>query len=444
LPYPTAFSRAVRISGFVLLGLVVLMIIAIVYGFLAPLRMNYVWKSEDQGRCVASLPAPADTFVGLALSGGGSRAAIFGAAGMQALDEAGILDQITHVSSVSGGGFPASYLALKALPDCAPGTPCRAAFFDTMMARLQKNYFRRMMGNQVIHPNRAFSPSRRVTSLQNALDHPDFLDGKTFGDLTTARQFYFNGVSYDFGRRFVFSNAPVPDPADDPAMPLASPLRTLSFSAPNCMAKTPDDLPISLAVATSAAFPPVLGPITIQVPAADKGQRDQYWHLGDGGVIENTGVETLQEAAIRAARANPAIGKAIILSFNAGLRLDPETSVHDPDPSLWSRDPGRLVDVANARAEAFRAGFLARAGDQFGVEIEVIEFDYLDARDVPWPIAECGAHNSRDDQAELRRVPTDLTITACHAALMKAAARKLVSAALRDGGALAGLAASAQ
>src|SRR5215813_7235067 len=57
--------------------------------------------------------------IGVALSGGGSRAALFGAAALEALarvrtdDGASLIEKISHLSSVSGGSIAASYYALK-------------------------------------------------------------------------------------------------------------------------------------------------------------------------------------------------------------------------------------------------------------------------------------------------------------------------------------------
>src|SRR5512136_378597 len=71
-----------------------------------------------QSTCVT--PAPErDLVVGVALSGGGSRAALFGASGLEALAQvrapggASVLDQVTYLSSVSGGSVAASYYAMK-------------------------------------------------------------------------------------------------------------------------------------------------------------------------------------------------------------------------------------------------------------------------------------------------------------------------------------------
>ena len=60
------------------------------------------------GDCAVTVPS-GDLHVGVALSGGGSRAALFGSAGLEALaglrlpDGSSFLEHVTHLSSVSGG-----------------------------------------------------------------------------------------------------------------------------------------------------------------------------------------------------------------------------------------------------------------------------------------------------------------------------------------------------
>src|SRR2546425_222451 len=80
------------------------------------------WASVNRdGRdnaTVAAVTLSADAFrdgmfVGLALSGGGSRAANFGAAVMLELAELGALDRVDAISSVSGGSLAAAYYMLQ-------------------------------------------------------------------------------------------------------------------------------------------------------------------------------------------------------------------------------------------------------------------------------------------------------------------------------------------
>jgi hypothetical protein len=37
----------------------------------------------------------------------------------------------------------------------------------------------------------------------------------------------------------------------------------------------------------SASFPPLVGPITLRI-----GEEEAYWHAGDGGLYENSGIES--------------------------------------------------------------------------------------------------------------------------------------------------------
>lgn len=390
---------------------------AVGYGIFAPLHIHYTWTDKDRLACAVP-QVPQAPMLGLALSGGGSRAAIFAAAGMRELEAAGILERITHVSSVSGGGFAASYWATH--PDL------RGEGFDAMLRTLQTDFFWEMEAQQARHPNRVFSPSRRLISLQEALDSA-FLGGKAFGDVGAGRSFHFNTVSYDTAQRFVFSND-VMRHGDDVDLVLAPALRTASFAQPGCPHASASTIPLSLAVATSAAFPPLLGPASIHVPGLG-----EYWHLGDGGIVENTGVETLQEIALRNQAANPALGGAVIISFNAGLRVDTAASLRDPDLSIFSTNPDRVIDLANMRAEAYREAYLRALGVQF----RVISLDYYTVDVTDWP-AGCtpSEREGRTPLDAIRSVPTGLSITACDAALIEAAAVAVVKASFLDPGGL--------
>jgi hypothetical protein len=67
-------------------------------------------RSDVIGPCQTAVP-DRDVLFGVALSGGGSRAALFGEAGLEALarlrtaDGASVIDKISHLSSVSGGSI---------------------------------------------------------------------------------------------------------------------------------------------------------------------------------------------------------------------------------------------------------------------------------------------------------------------------------------------------
>src|SRR5689334_9854833 len=79
----------------------------------------YVVKRMDTATpCHKQVP-DRDLLVGVALSGGGSRAALFGEAGLEALatvrapDGHSLIEKISHMSSVSGGSIAAAYYTLR-------------------------------------------------------------------------------------------------------------------------------------------------------------------------------------------------------------------------------------------------------------------------------------------------------------------------------------------
>ena len=118
-----------------------------------------------QTTCVT--PAPErDLVVGVALSGGGSRAALFGASGLEALaqvrgpDGASVLDQVSYLSSVSGGSLSASYYALNKPPretaDSGAGRGTDGRLQD-LLCRIQGQGESRFRKRASLAPDREFS-----------------------------------------------------------------------------------------------------------------------------------------------------------------------------------------------------------------------------------------------------------------------------------------------
>ncbi len=69
-------------------------------------------------------PDPRNKLVGLAMSGGGTRSAIFNLGVTQALAEYGVMEQVDYMSTVSGGGYVgSSFTSLCADELPYPATP---------------------------------------------------------------------------------------------------------------------------------------------------------------------------------------------------------------------------------------------------------------------------------------------------------------------------------
>lgn len=205
-------------------------------------------------------------FVGLALSGGGSRSANFSAACMFQLQRMQILDRVDCISSVSGGSLAAAYYCL-ADEEWNPGN----------VQQMMSHSFANDMLVQIIQPwNFAalmMTPWDRADILARVLNNTLYTrKGKTltFKDLRSDRpRLLINCTDLQSGKKFVFSNE--------------------AFDALN------SDLskyPIANAVAASSAVPVLIHHMTLRDYST---VFDRYVHLLDGGINDNLGVTSLVE-----------------------------------------------------------------------------------------------------------------------------------------------------
>lgn len=399
-------------------------------------RIHYAWAPGAEVPCSDCAPTEIEpTIIGVALSGGGSRASVYGATALQVLAEEGILQRATYLSSVSGGGFPAAYYALNKPEPChteltVPG--CESEDFNAFKQAMRQDFLAAMTLRQIQKPNRISSPTRRLSSLQDVLNDA-FVDGAEFRDLPKTPVLLINGARYDDARRFVFSNIPIPEDESDLAHFSRSTLRTASFSQPGCTRATPQNFSVALSIAISAGFPPLLGPAAIEMTETCDGGAPQYWHLGDGGILDNSGVETIEDYALRAVTSGQPVRRVIIFSIDAGRSSTPDEMMEKRNLKLWTSDPGRVVDIVGKRAEAYRQVALEKLAEDVGVSFTVINLRYTDAKIKDWP-ASCDTQRKSGEAISevLARVPTNLRITDCNADLMELAAHDVVRRGIRD------------
>lgn len=400
-------------------------------------------QAVGQSLTPAQTPAPSANsadVIGVALSGGGSRASVYGAAALEVLAEEGVLQRATYLSSVSGGGFPAAYYALNKPTPCITAddnAPCASESFAAFKEAMRHNYLADMTLRQFGKPGRITSSTRRLSSLQNALDHQIIKDA-VFSELPSSPILLINGARYDDGRRFVFSNVAIPEADSNIAQFTNKALRTASFSLPGCTRPTPPNFSVALAVAISAGFPPVLGPASIEAPETCDGDGVQYWHLGDGGILDNSGVETIEDFALRAELGGPPTKRVIIFSIDAGRSTSSELMMQTRNLKLWTSDPGRVVEIVGMRAQAYREVALRHLRSNSDISVTTIKMRYTDARIDEWP-ASCRDNHKGGVQAisaHLATIPTSLKITDCDADLMELAARDVVRRALRENAAV--------
>lgn len=221
--------------------------------------------------------------IGLCLSGGGYRAALFHLGAVRRLNELGILSKVTTVSAVSGGGILAAHLAEVLRPWPEPGDV--AADFDERVAR----------------PFRAFT-SRNIRTApflgrllpwhwgarRSAVDllaaaYERHLTRLHLPELPDRPVFVFCSTDMSYGVNWEFSKRQVGDWQAGYLRP-----------AP--------DWPLARAVAASSCFPPVFAPLRLGLdpralvggkarsgPARDRAVASIG--LTDGGVYDNMGLE---------------------------------------------------------------------------------------------------------------------------------------------------------
>jgi hypothetical protein len=341
-------------------------------------------KAGNETACIAPI-APQDTAVGVSLSGGGSRAALFGAAGLEALgrlpapDGGSVLEKVSYLSSVSGGGLASSYYALKKPPKETPVlgpdgkmTKEYEAFFIEYEAKLAQNFQSALIKRQLSKFRFLLNSANAAKSL-NELIEERLLGSATFADLASRERqgdcprVMFNATLFNDGRRFLFTTLP---PSFTQYNFIADLDRSLAEQGiartyPEVVKKRwdsllpvsplelqidPCPLKVATAVTASASFPPLVGPITFQV-----GDNLDYWHVGDGGVYENLGLESLMFAFLKQLQ-NQKIHRGLILAFNSSYPFSVGFKVLGERSKPWSifnYDFARIPSIMEERATAY-------------------------------------------------------------------------------------------
>ncbi|MDP9131570.1 MAG: patatin-like phospholipase family protein [Nitrospirota bacterium] len=206
-------------------------------------------------------------FIGMAFSGGGSRAAVFGAAVMKELDRVHLLPQVDVLSAVSGGALPAAAYVLEGYRDFS--------FRNGFAEHIGRDFQRAMLGPWYTVPQNAlrYALTDRIPAEQviQVLDDRLF-GGTTFADLNPSKPILLmNATNALTGEPLIIS--------DEGFHSLNQPLASFR---------------IARAVYMSAAYPGVLEPLAIPYRKAGDGSSDQPPLLAyDGGAADNLGIRTL-------------------------------------------------------------------------------------------------------------------------------------------------------
>lgn len=266
--------------------------------------------------------ADASVEVGLALSGGGLRATLFHLGALMRIRELGWLDRIDRISTVSGGSIMAAILA-RAWPGLQA-----AGFSEDAFERLVCRPALRFAGRHIDVPVivAGLVPGVNPADILARWFDRDITRGLRLADLPDRPRFIFNAAHIATGMSWRFSK---PYMGDSRLGIVCDP-----------------DVPVARAVAASAAFPPFVAPLVLDLSGttieptagADLHDDERYQALRervlllDGGGYDNLGIEPIEGRC------------RIVLASDAGGNL--KVDVRRNRYRLWWPLIRRTLDVA--------------------------------------------------------------------------------------------------
>ena len=280
------------------------------------------------------------------------------------LNEAGLLPKLQRVSSVSGGSITAGILGLKwpSLDFDKRGVARRFVLEVVEPIRLLADRTVDVMAVLV----GLFTPVSAADEVARA--YAEHLFGKaTLQDLPDHPRFVFNATNLQSGALWRFSK------------PYMRDYRVGEVINPT--------IPLAVAVAASAAFPPFLSPLTLSLPATAYSpstlQEDLHREpfttrvtLSDGGVYDNLGLETVWKRY------------ETVLVSDGGAKM----SAQAEPPHHWLGLLKRVLDTIDNQVRSLRVHQVIdslssgqRRGAYWGIRTDVARYGVPDA--LPCPIA---------------------------------------------------------
>jgi hypothetical protein len=420
--------------------------------------------------CLVPIP-DREVLVCVAMSGGGSRAALYGIAGLEALGRLGtadgtsVLERVAYLSSVSGGSLAAAYYAINKPPRTVRALTADGAvsdayhgFFARAATELGQDFESALIRRQ-LRSLRWLNPALAAGSLNEVL-RQRLLGHVTMGQLARREAsgdspgLIINTTLYNNGRRLAGTTLPpasfrydfardleaalerqgrpstIPEPLKQRAE-LLLPMMPLELGMDPCPAD------VSSWVTASASFPPLVGPISLRV-----GDEETYWHAGDGGLYENQGVESLLFLFLRRLQEGKA-RRALLIAFDSSFPFsvgNRRLSRRAQPFSLLTFDFSRVPSIMEERATTYQRLFFESLRMEGVVpDDDTLRLIPLRHRDAAWrPDLSDLPPTCRDERPPLTtpaavadriaEIPTRLHVkSACDRDLLATAAAKLVA-----------------
>jgi NTE family protein len=324
---------------------------------LAP-QLDKILSPVVDGRATTDQPSEA---VGLCLSGGGYRAMLFHVGVLWRLNEMGWLPKLSRVASVSGGSITAGVLGLS-WNELAFVRGIAVNFKEKIVAPLRQMAATSLDVSSVVVG--ALLPG--VTASDRvARQYSKVLFGDaTLQDLPDSPRFVFCATNVQTGSLVRFEKKRFADwqvgYVDAPTIALAK------------------------AVTASSAFPPVLSPCEIKLPAGamQSFPGAEFFRppfttdllLSDGGVYDNLGIEPVWKNC------------ATVLVSDAGQKI----SAEEEPAEDWGRHVMRVLDLIDNQVRSLRkrqvvGSFTAglRKGAYWGIRTDIADYQLPTALPCP-------------------------------------------------------------
>lgn len=257
------------------------------------------------------------TGIGLALSGGGQRAAAFHLGVLKKLQALGILQKVSVISSVSGGSILAAYYGLK----ISDFEKMYLNFYNKLKINLERRllltrdfiwkiilligiiagaFYFLLASNYLIllmiiiclffivkYSLLIFPTGKALQRVYDKL----FYDHNNIVNLPNEPKFIFNSTNLQTGTLMTFTKTEISDSSYKYAQDGSE---VTSDAMPYF---DTNEIPISMAVTASSSFAPIISPITFnekQLKLSEKAKkRNINPELADGGIYDNQGVYKL-------------------------------------------------------------------------------------------------------------------------------------------------------
>lgn len=298
----------------------------------------------------------------IAISGGGSRSAVFSSAVLEQLayipdprhPGRTVLDGVDVLSGVSGGSLSAAYFSTYKPADFS-NQDVNVEFFQRYKSNMTTDFHMRGVAHYLTHPweavSKYYTRYRFVQTLGETFDQHLF-KGNTFGYLHQrelageAPATLINATSMDTGKKFLFTNLNVQhnwafDPAglisrlpqvapgaDQQGLTVMSQVMSTPVFQPFGFDAINSDMQafrISHAVAASCAYPVIPGPAALANYA-----QTGYVHLADGGINDNSGVDSVVGLYLNHLSKSNTRKRLVVLSISVASAIEPKET-QDPD-----------------------------------------------------------------------------------------------------------------